>query len=347
MIINRVVPLRRVIRLSLIPLVILTGWSLAAVLIFHFTHASRWVDIPWLPVSLVGTAVAFYVGFKNNSAYDRMWEARKIWGAIVNSSRAWGIGARSFVTNHVQGKTNLSADELAEIHKRLIHRHIAWTYALRSQLLVTKSWEHASQPGLTGKNARYYQKQFGIGLVDDEVTREELKEFLCNEEFDECLSFQNAATQIIASQAADLQELSSRHLIDDFRHVSLQKLLNELYDHQGKAERIKNYPLPRQYANVSSIFVKIFIILMPFGMASEFSEIGEYGIWLSIPFSVLVGWVFTMMETVGDYSENPFQGMANDIPMLSICRTIEIDLREMLRESHIPAPIQPKNGVLM
>jgi putative membrane protein len=46
------------------------------------------VNIPWLPVSVVGTAVAFYVGFKNNQAYDRMWEARKICGGIVNDSRA-------------------------------------------------------------------------------------------------------------------------------------------------------------------------------------------------------------------------------------------------------------------
>lgn len=347
MIINKVVPLPRVIRWTFGHLVFLSCWTLAAVLIFHFTHASRWVQIPWLPISLIGTAVAFYVGFKNNSAYDRMWEARKIWGAIVNSSRSWGIGARSFVTNHGGSNTKFNSDELAVIHKRLVHRHIAWTYALRSQLLVTKSWEHASQPGMTGKHARYYQKEFGIGLVDDEVTREELKEYLCAEEFDECLSFHNSATQIIANQSADLQELRTLNLIDDFRHIALQNILSDLYEHQGKAERIKNYPLPRQYANVSSIFVNIFIFLLPFGMASEFSELGEIGIWLSIPFSILVGWVFTMMETVGDYSENPFQGMANDVPMLSLCRTIEIDLREMLREPQIPPPIQPKNGVLM
>ena len=57
------------------------------------------VNIPWLPVSVVGTAVAFYVGFKNNQAYDRMWEARKIWGGIVNDSRTWGMMVDGFVTN--------------------------------------------------------------------------------------------------------------------------------------------------------------------------------------------------------------------------------------------------------
>ena len=55
-----------------------------------------------------------------------------------------------------------------------------------------------------------------------------------------------------------------------------------------------------------------------------------------------IGWVYVLMELVGDYSENPFQGMANDIPMLSLCRTIEIDLREMLGETDLPPAVQAK-----
>jgi len=82
-------------------------------------------------------------------------------------------------------------------------------------------------------------------------------------------------------------------------------------------------------------------------MVSEFSKLGQWGIWMSIPFNVIVGWIFVMMEIVGDYSENPFEGLQNDIPMLSICRTIEIDLKEMLGEENIPPAIQSKNGILM
>ena len=51
-------------------------------------------------------------------------------------------------------------------------------------------------------------------------------------------------------------------------------------------------------------------------------------------------------ELVGDYSENPFDGLGNDIPMLSICRTVEIDLKEMIGEE-IPDAIAPVDGVLM
>jgi ion channel-forming bestrophin family protein len=35
--------------------------------------------IPWLPIALVGTAVAFLTGFKNSASYSRLWEARQIW----------------------------------------------------------------------------------------------------------------------------------------------------------------------------------------------------------------------------------------------------------------------------
>ena len=94
-------------------------------------------------------------------------------------------------------------------------------------------------------------------------------------------------------------------------------------------------------------FVGIFIFLLPFGMVNEFMKFSEYGIWISIPFTVLIGWVYMMMELVGDYSENPFEGLGNDIPMLSLCRVIEIDLLEMLGETDLPPAIEAKNGVLM
>jgi putative membrane protein len=82
-------------------------------------------------------------------------------------------------------------------------------------------------------------------------------------------------------------------------------------------------------------------------MIPEIMNNGSYGIWLSVPITVLIGLVYVLMEVIGDYSENPFQGMANDIPMLSLCRTIEIDLKEMLGESNLPKAIKSKNGVLM
>jgi len=161
------------------------------------------------------------------------------------------------------------------------------------------------------------------------------------------INYQNTATQIIKEQSQDLTELRKLDLIEDFRQTKLQTILDNFYTYQGQCERIKKFPLPRQYGNVSFYFVGIFIFLLPLGMISEFAKIGEFGVWLSVPFTIIVGWVYMMMELVGDYSENPFEGLGNDIPMLSLCRTIEIDLKEMLGEDNLPPAIKAKKGVLM
>lgn len=323
----------------------IAAWSTIVTALFEYTHW-EWLHIPWLPLSVIGTAVAFYIGFKNNQAYDRLWEARKIWGAIVNSSRAWGSAVKAFVSDQFVGR-DIDKEELALIHKSLIYRHIAWLYALRSQLLIPTSWEHISQTNGVGRVAQRRMKTYGIGLLDDDVTMKELDRYLGKEEHERLMNYKNTATQIIDEQASQLKQLRSQDLIDDFRHMELQKLLYDFYVHQGKCERIKKFPLPRQYASVSFIFVGIFIFLLPLGMVAEFHKLGDLGAWLSIPFSTIVGWVFIMMELVGDYSENPFEGMGNDIPMLSLCRVIEIDLREMLDETDLPKPVEPVNGVLM
>lgn len=304
------------------------------------------VSIPWLPVSVVGTAVAFYVGFKNNQAYDRMWEARKIWGGIVNDSRAWGMMVDGFVTN-LFTEEKVVNDKIHEIKKRLIYRHIAWLYAHRSQLLVATPWERVSQGGRTARKAKGDQEKFGIGLIDDEITRTELNDFLPTNEKDRLIGYVNTATQIINEQSRDLVQLREQGLIDDFRHMELANLLKSFYTHQGKNERIKKFPLPRQYASISRYFVGIFILFLPFSMIPELMKIDGYGLWLSIPITALIGWIYVMMEIVGVYTENPFQGMVNDIPMMSLCRVIEIDLREMLSETDLPPAITSKKGVLM
>jgi putative membrane protein len=327
-------------------LIWLTVWSTSVAVFYEFFHW-EFLHIPWLPLSVIGTAVAFYVGFKNNSAYDRLWEARKIWGAIINSSRMWGSNIKGFVSNQFSEK-DYSKEELATIHKKLIYRHIAWLYALRSQLLIPTPWEHISQTGLVGKTTEKRMKRFGLGLSNaDGVTEKELEAYLPKVEVTRLINFKNTATQIIDQQSQDLQHLRKLDLIDDFRHMELQKLLNDFYTHQGKCERIKKFPLPRQYGSMSFIFVGIFIFLLPLGMVSEFHKLGEHGAWVSIPFTILIGWVYLMMELIGDYSENQFEVLGNDIPMLSLCRVIEIDLKEMWGETDIPPAVEAKNGILM
>ena len=135
-------------------------------------------------------------------------------------------------------------------------------------------------------------------------------------------------------------------MIEPLNYVEMENLLINLYEQQGKCERIKNFPYPRQYATINQMITRLFVSLIPIGSLNEFQKLGEHMSWLTLPFSVAVGWVFMAMEKVGESSENPFEGGANDVPITAMCRTIEIDLREMLDEMNIPAPIAAVNKIV-
>jgi len=346
MIADKSVPLKKLFRWTIHHIFWLLLVMSVVSLAYHFKLIDNNLKLPWLPVSVIGTAVAFYVGFKNNQAYDRKWEARKIWGGIVNESRTWGMLIDGYVTNQFRDY-DVNEQDIHETKKRIIYRHIAWLYTHRKQLLAPSPWEHISQSGWVSRLAKHYRNNFGIGLVSEEDERSDIRNFLSDEEYTRLIAHKNLATQLVNEQSRELRELRKDDLIDDFRHTQLTDVLRSFYTLQGKNERIKNFPFPRQYASMSRIFTGIFISLLPFSMIPAILELGHWGIWLAAPVSALVGWVYVMMEVVGDYSENPFQGMANDIPMMNLCRTIEIDLREMLYETDLPPAVKAKDGILM
>lgn len=320
-------------------------WSFLVLFSFEFLHL-KWIAIPWVSIGIIGTAVSFYIGFKNNQSYDRIWEARKVWGTILNISRMWGVTTRAYIKKHPSAE-KLSEEEIDAITKKLIYRNIAYVYALRDQLLIPTSWEHISLGTHIAKSSRRTIEKVVENTLEDDFTKEMLAKHLSDEEYADLKKFRNIATHIIDLQSQDLMGIRQNEIINDFYHVQLQTLLNNLYDEQGKAERIKNFPLPRLYAYASNLFVWIFIILLPFGLIAQFDHMGPYNVWLFIPVVSIVSWIFLLMELVGDYSENPFGGLANDIPMLSICRTIEIDLKQMMREEDIPKSIKAQNGILL
>ena len=308
--------------------------------LFQLLHW-KWLAIPWLPVAMIGTAVAFIVGFKNNASYDRMWEARKAWGAIINASRAWGMMVNDYVTNQ-HAVTPLTDSELKAIHQQLIYRHLAWLTALRFQLREPRGWESLNKT----YNAEYRDKHYSVTEHQDEI-RDHIAPHLTPEECAYLQSKKNKAAQIISLQSKQLKRLLAQGLIEDFRHMELEKLLLEFFNQQGVCERIKNTPYPRQFASLNLFFVRLFIFMVPFGMLQEFNQLGGHLIWLNIPFSALVCWVFNTMEKIGEVTENPFEGGPNDIPVTTLSRNIEIDLKDMLDESDVPPALQPVNNILM
>lgn len=301
----------------------------------------KFLSIPWLPIALLGTAVAFMVGFKNNASYERMWEARRCWGAIVNASRSWGIMVRDY-TSTQNAKENVTEAEIRVWRLQLIHRHFAWLTALRFQLRENRIWEAINKK----HNQEYKSRWFKVAEHTGDM-RTELEKYLPADEVQLVMSKSNKAAQLISIQSEQVKQLHEKGLIDDFRHMELEKILQEFYNQQGVSERIKNFPYPRQYATLNLYFIKIFIILLPLGMLQEFSKLGGQLIWLAVPFSALSAWIFTTMEKIGESTESPFEGSANDIPITAMSRAIEIDLREMYNDGDIPPTLKPENNILM
>ena len=295
-------------------------------------------SLPIAPLGTIGVAVAFYVGFKNNQSYDRNWEARKIWGGIVNVSRTFANQVISYVSD-AHTDEEVDAKTIDDARRTLIYRHIAWTNSLRFQLRRKTPWGFEPR-GLAKKLAQ---------PTDVEAMKVQCKQLLAQQDLDVICSRVNSATQILRLQGENLRQISEpkNRLIEEFRLISLMDLITEMYTLQGKCERIKNTPFPRQYAYFSGVFVWIFIFLLPFGIVGELATRGEFMAWLTVPMTVVIGWIFYTMETVGDSSEDPFENFINDVPMTALCRTIEIDLRQMLREEEFPEPIKPVNDILM
>ncbi|NNF01799.1 MAG: hypothetical protein HKN22_03875, partial [Bacteroidia bacterium] len=122
--------------------------------------------------------------------------------------------------------------------------------------------------------------------------------------------------------------------------------------------RIKNFPYPRQYASLNHYFMWLLLLLLPMALVPQFIEIEktisvEYPTlcnifkWFSIPIYTAVAWMFHTMDRIGRTGENPFEGTANDVPISTIARGIEIDLRQNLGESDedIPAQFPADYGV--
>ncbi|MCH9680673.1 MAG: multidrug transporter [Deltaproteobacteria bacterium] len=307
------------------------AWALVVTAAFAVLEL-HWLAVPTLPMSLVGIAVAFYLGFKNNASYERLWEARKIWGAIVNASRSWAFGSRDLLTRKYGGEA--TDEELDAIRTELVHRHIAWMDALRHQLRKVKTWEHDSD--------KHHAVRKLMGVVEyEEDVEAVLADNICADEVAQVTGQINPAAHLLANQSRMLAQLRERDLIDGFGHIKLQQLLDELMAQQGKAERIKNFPFPRQYATVNSIFAYLFAALVPFALLREFNSMGEYAVWMTVPFATIVSWVFLTADKIGDWSENPFEGLANDVPITSMARGIERDIRQIIGETELPEARKP------
>jgi putative membrane protein len=280
------------------PLAVLFIWDLAVTLAYvYLPHP--WLNLPALPMSLLGSALVLFLSFRNNNAYNRWWEARTLWGAMVNASRSYGREVFHMIDN---------GPESEPLRQNLVRRQIAYVHALRCHL--------RRQPNT-----------------------EEIRPFLSEAELDELIGVANGPNTLLNGSAARLAEASQAGWIDSVRMVQIESRLVDMSNAQGGMERIKNTPLPRGYGYYPTLFVHIFCILLPIGLVDGLTI-------YTLLASTIVGFMLLAMDRVGADLQDPFENRAHDVPLTSLCRTIQIDLEQLTGSATGTPPIRPVEDVL-
>jgi ion channel-forming bestrophin family protein len=285
------------------PLLILVLYDLAVVAAYKILHWD-WVALPHIPLSLFGSAIGIIVAFRNQSSYARWWEARTLWGALVNNARSW---ARQ-VTTVMMPLTDAEAAELKVVQRRLVYHQIAYVHALRQHLRGLEPWQ-------------------------------ELTPLLSEKELSELRDQKNVPLAIQQQMGTLLRYCQAREWIDGLHWQSLDTNLDDLVDAQGGVERIKNTPMPKQYDYFPQLFVQIYCLLLPLALVINMG-------WYTPLGSTLVGFIFLALDKIGRDLEDPFENTIYDLPLTAITTTIEINLRQMLEETALPATEKPVHGVL-
>ncbi|MFT4062279.1 MAG: bestrophin family ion channel [Edaphocola sp.] len=200
------------------------------------------LDIPTIVPSVLGTAIAFFIGFNNNQAYDRWWEARKIWGMLVNDSRTWSRG----VIGYINPKSMLGEDQIMAIHSRLVTRHIAFLYALKGYLRGTDDYTY--------------------------------KTYLSAEEVARVSAQSNTHNAILMEQSRDLSQLYDKGYLDGYKFLQLDAMLVKFSDEMGMSERIKNTVFPTTYNYFTKVFIWLFVVSVSLVLSAA---MGPWSIFLS------------------------------------------------------------------
>lgn len=290
----------------ILPYAVTYGLISTGVCFAYVSFEWHWIDVSFGVLGTLGTALAIFLGFRNNSAYERWWEARKLWGQLVNASRSFARQATNLIGPDPAGEAGRASNDLA---KELVYRQIAFVHALRFRL--------RRQDALDGLE----------GLIE-------------HAELEELRRSHNPPNTLLQTQGERLGEALRRGRLEGFASRTLEVTLTDLSNVQGGCERIKNTPLPRNYLFFTRLFIVCFCVLLPLGLVESVG-------WWTVPLSVLLASVFSVLHHISELYEDPFENRPTDTPMTALSRTIEIDLREQLGESNNLQPLAPAKGYLL
>lgn len=290
-----------------------TFTTLIVAIAIYVLHNYKVIDIalPFSIAGILGSALAIFIAFRNQSSYARWWEARTIWGGIINNSR---IFARQIIANVDNAVTigKASKADADNFKKEMIDRQIAFAHSLRLHL----------------------RKQDNFN---------EFQHLLSEDEFAEIKQKQNRPNILLHTQGLRIKQAMQKEMLGAFDNISMEPNLATFSNWQGACERIKNTPLPMNYQYFTKLFLYVFIFVLPICLIGDFTKMNIA--FMVIPVSFIICFVFAVMNRVGEINENPFENQMSDIPMTALCNTIERDLKEMLGEA-MPEKIEPQNGFL-
>ena len=193
-----------------------------------YTSGFTQVGLTSLPLGMMGAALSIFLAFRNDSAYGRWWEARILWGALVNYSRSFTRQALTLIPSDDEGESRKE-------QTALVHYMIGFVCALRCHLRGQNSLPELS--GILG--------------------REEASRFASRD---------NIPAAMLLEMGRRVQRAFEEGWIDSYRFVRFEESLVELTNIQGACERIKNTPLPRQYEYFPRLLVSFYCVMLPFGL---------------------------------------------------------------------------------
>jgi ion channel-forming bestrophin family protein len=261
-------------------------------------------DLSTVPFTLISLALGVFLGFRNNTSYDRYWEGRKLWGKLVNDSRTFARLTLNLIEADATASAALAPEAVQQLQRELIYRVVAFAHALRLQLRNELSELHELAPFLTPAELQAMSVQRNVPLF----------------------ILQSLSTRVARARKLGVLRHRDVHL--------LENVLSDFSDVQGGCERIKSTPIPWSYTVLMHSIVAAYCFALPFGLIAT--------VQLATPLVVvLIAYAFLGLDAVGDELEDPFGKDTNDLPLSAISRTIEVNLRQLLGEEELPPLLVP------
>jgi putative membrane protein len=263
-------------------------------------------------VAMLATVVGIFLVFRFDNAYKRWWEARTLWGQLVNSSRNLGRQVCAMITEENLGSQPNITVSLRDIREALLYRQIAFVNALRIRL--------REENNLSG-----------------------VEEFISEFELAQVKQSQNVPLLLMQLQLGQLTAVFNTQAAQQLLLLHIDRMLSQLTDIQGSCERIKLTPFPDTVRFMSRVFVWGIALLIP----AVFLEPEQAIYPIELVVVVFISLEFVIVDQLALSLMDPFDNTPNDTPMSAMCRGIERDLKQQLGETDLPPLLKPVNGVLM